>query len=107
MEAVVAKDKLCHSNGNADIEKRQMDMAGSWERRGYGGMKRGTWNRTLPSLKQRANGNDSGSLKCTANGHLLYDSGNSTWGSITNEWAGGGKEVQVGGDRGQSVADSY
>ena len=54
---------------------------------------RGTWNHTLPSLKQRANGNDSGNLKCTANRHLLSDSGNSTWGSVTKERGGMGREV--------------
>ena len=31
---VVAKDKLSHSNGDADIEKRQMDMLGAGEGQG-------------------------------------------------------------------------
>ena len=56
-------------------------------------MERATWNHSLPSLKQTANGNDSSNLKCTANEHLLYDSGNSTWGSVTNDRGGMGREL--------------
>lgn len=57
-------------------------------------MEIGTWNHTLPSLNYRANGSESGNLKYAANGHLRYNSGNSTWGSETNERGGMGRAVR-------------
>ena len=52
---------------------------GRKERVGY--MERVTWKRKLPYVKQ------------TANGNLLYDSGNSNWGSVTTQRDGMGRET--------------
>ena len=44
------------------------------------------------------------------NGNLVYDSGNLSWGSVTNYRsrmeAGGGRDVQVEGDMGRPMPDS-
>ena len=48
-------------------------------------------------------------LKYITSGNLLYDSGNSPWGSVNLEgWerAGGGREVRQGGDVCTPLADS-
>ena len=71
------------SNGDTDIENRLMDpeMGGRKDRVRW--MERVTWTFILTYAKQRANGN------------LLYDLGNSNWGSNNLErWhgAGGGRE---------------
>ena len=54
-------------------------------------------------------------VKQIANGNLLYDTGNSNWGSVTTErsgkgWEVGGrfkKEVQEAGDICTSMANSW
>ena len=51
------------------IENRLMDTRRGRKER-VGCTERVTWKHTLPYVKQRANGN------------LLYDSGNSNWGSV-------------------------
>ena len=62
------------SNGETDIENRFMDM-GRGEKR-VKCMERVPWKLTLPCVKK------------TANGNLLYGSGNSNWGSVST-WNGG------------------
>ena len=57
-------------------------------------MERVTWKLTLPYVKQIANGN------------LLYGSGNSNRGSVSNQMGGMGREVQEGGDIHIPMADS-
>ena len=59
------------SNGDADMENRLMDMG--QEEKGESGMNGESCMEayTLPYVKQIASGN------------LLYDSGNSNWGSVT------------------------
>ena len=60
-------------------------------------MERVTWKLITPCVKQ------------IANEDLLYDSGNSNWGSINLEgWDGAGDETVApeGGDMGGSMADS-
>ena len=70
------------SSGYTDIETRLMNKVVEREEgegRIYGESNMETY--TLPYVKQ------------TANGNLLYDSGNSNWGSVTT-WRGGvGREV--------------
>ena len=87
---------LRSSNGETDIENRLMDMGRGEER--VRCMERVTWKLTLPHVKQIANGN------------LLYGSGNSNRGSVSNQegWGGegDGTEVQKGGDICIPVADS-
>ena len=48
-----------------------MDTGGEGRKEKVGCMERVTWKHILPYVKQIANGN------------LLYDSGNSNWGSVT------------------------
>ena len=71
-----------------------------WGEEGESGMngESNTEPNTLPSVKQIVNRN------------LLYNSGNSNWGSVKTleRWAGtgGGREVQESGDRCIPMADS-
>ena len=66
------------------LENRLTDMVCS-ER--VGCMEKVPWKHTPPYVQY------------IANGTLLYDSGNSNWGSVTGEGVGGGREVQEGGSR--------
>ena len=60
-----------HSSGDRDIENRLMDMGSREEGEDKMNGESRMEAYTLPSVKQIANGN------------LLYDSGNSNWGSLT------------------------
>ena len=59
------------SNGDADRESRLTDMGRGEEEEGGTNEETGMEAYTLPCVKQIASGN------------LLYDSGNSNWGSMT------------------------
>ena len=82
-------------NGETDIKNSFMDIERGEER--VRCMERVTWKLTLPYIKS------------TANGNLLYGSGNSNRGSVSTQsgWdgEGNGREVQEGGDIRIPMAD--
>ena len=68
-------DEICRAAVKTDIENRLMDTERGRDER-VGRMVRVTWKLTLPCVHQ------------TANGKLLYDSGNSDWTSVTTQRGG-------------------
>ena len=69
------------SNGEADIENRLMDMG-----KGEDGEDEMNGERSMEAYALSY-------IKQIANGNLLYDSGNSNWGSVTTQRAGEGWKV--------------